>query len=124
MANRAGTVALLLGRGKSHSRIHTAAIRVCADQSPSNPLRRFAQNFSSRFPPNSRPTQNIRRTPRPHALGIHTFLAAPEFPLADLPIPSPSFPALPPPFPHLRAQRDPQENSNPSVRTRRIPLSQ
>src|SRR5260221_1703393 len=123
-ANRVCTTAPLPDREKSRTRIHTAAIRVCVDRSPSNRLRLFAQSFFWCSPQDSTPAQNTLHTPHPHAREIHIFLEAPIFPAANPLNPSPSSPASLQPFPRPRAPRAPQERSNPFVRARRTPLFQ
>src|SRR5438105_11589494 len=114
-ANRACTISRLPDRETARTRIHTAAIHACADQSQSNPPRQSAQKFSWRSLPDSTPAQNIRRTLHLHAREIQIFPAAPGFPQADRPNLSPSFPKSQPPCPHPRAQRAPQARLRPFV---------
>src|ERR1043166_7820532 len=79
MASRVCTTAPRPDRETVHNRIHTAAVRACADQSQSNPLPQYARNYAPRFRPDSTPAQNTLRTQHPHVREIQTSSATPGF---------------------------------------------
>src|SRR2546430_17317022 len=98
-----------------------AAIRVCADRSPSNPPLQSAQIFSLCSRRDSTPAQNIPRMRRRHALEIQISRAAPEFPATDPPNLSQSFPASPPPSRYPPALLASPERSHPFFRATHTP---
>ncbi len=124
MANRACTTARAPDRETVRSRIHTAAIRVCADRSQSNRLPQFERIFPPCSPPDSTPAQNTRRTPRPRAREIQISRAISESPATDPLIPSRSFPSSPLPFRRCRPPAVSQARSGPSARARHTRLFQ